>query len=60
MLLTEAQKELALNCLMSRSAQGYNLSVGLELSGNLDVLALTEAVQQVVDRHDALRTRYRR
>ncbi len=37
----------------------YNIPVGLRLSGTLDVEALEKSFRKVIDRHEALRTRFR-
>ncbi|MEO7557905.1 MAG: amino acid adenylation domain-containing protein [Gammaproteobacteria bacterium] len=57
--LTEAQRELWMAMQMSEvAARSFNDSVSLRLSGPLDTTALFEALQKVVNRHDALRTAF--
>ncbi|GAB3356723.1 amino acid adenylation domain-containing protein [Lysobacter tyrosinilyticus] len=53
---TEAQREIWLADQLSQEASlAFNLSVQLRFTGPLDTSALQRAVQEVVDRHDALR-----
>ncbi|MBN1991918.1 MAG: amino acid adenylation domain-containing protein [Anaerolineae bacterium] len=55
--LTEAQKQLwALAQLWEGGSLAYNMCVGLQLRGPLRLEAMQQAVQQVVARHEALRT----
>jgi amino acid adenylation domain-containing protein len=57
--LTEAQKEVWLATKMGRGAAcAYNESLTLRLRGKLNVEALRSSLQDVVDRHDALRTTF--
>ncbi|HEX8128486.1 MAG TPA: aminotransferase class III-fold pyridoxal phosphate-dependent enzyme [Pyrinomonadaceae bacterium] len=57
--LTESQKQVwALAQLSDEGARAYNLSTALRLRGPLDVAALRSALQQVVDRHEALRATF--
>jgi amino acid adenylation domain-containing protein len=56
--LTEAQQQLWFLSQMSDAAAiAYNESVSLRLTGTLDQPALQRAVQALVHRHEALRTR---
>jgi malonyl CoA-acyl carrier protein transacylase len=56
--LTEAQKQLWVLAQMSEEGSiAYNESVSLQLQGSLDFEAMYHAVQKVVNRHEALRTR---
>jgi amino acid adenylation domain-containing protein len=56
--LTEAQQQLWFLSQMSDAAAiAYNESVSLRLTGALDRAALQRAVQGLVERHEALRTR---
>ena len=56
--LTEAQQQLWFLSQMSDAAAiAYNESVSLRLTGTLDRAALQQAVQGLVERHEALRTR---
>jgi amino acid adenylation domain-containing protein len=53
---TESQREIWLSDQLGIEASlAYNLSVSLRLGGALDVEALRAALQELVDRHDALR-----
>ncbi|MGB7236396.1 MAG: amino acid adenylation domain-containing protein, partial [Rhodococcus sp. (in: high G+C Gram-positive bacteria)] len=51
------QRMWFLNQLDTNSA-AYNLPVAIRLQGELDVLALSAAVDDVIDRHESLRTVY--
>jgi amino acid adenylation domain-containing protein len=54
---TEPQREVWLASQLSREGSlAYNESVSLALRGELDVSALRASVQQLVDRHEALRS----
>ncbi|MBD2502161.1 amino acid adenylation domain-containing protein [Anabaena azotica FACHB-119] len=56
--LTEAQKQLwMLAQLGDDGSVAYNESVTLQLQGAVNATAMTKALQQVVDRHEALRTK---
>lgn len=56
---TESQKEIWASVQMGDAANcAYNESQSLRLKGNLDVEALQSAVQQLVQRHEALRTTF--
>jgi len=53
---TESQREIWLADQLSQEASlAFDLSVSLRFTGNLDVGALQRAVQELIDRHDALR-----
>lgn len=53
---TQAQREIWLADQLGREASlAFNLSVSLRLLGSLDVACMHKALQQLVDRHDALR-----
>lgn len=55
--LTEAQKQLWVLAQMSEEGSiAYNESVSLQLQGSLNLEAMHQAVQKVVNRHEALRT----
>ncbi|MEN8215018.1 MAG: amino acid adenylation domain-containing protein [Pseudomonadota bacterium] len=55
--LTEAQKQLwALAQITQDGSIAYNICTTLQLDGPLRLAAMRQAVQQVVDRHEALRT----
>ncbi|MDF5720952.1 MAG: amino acid adenylation domain-containing protein [Rhizonema sp. PD37] len=56
--LTEAQKQLwILAQLGEDSSVAYNESVTLQIRGSLNTTAMSKAVQKLVDRHEALRTK---
>ncbi|MDF5712712.1 MAG: aminotransferase class III-fold pyridoxal phosphate-dependent enzyme [Rhizonema sp. NSF051] len=56
--LTEAQKQLwIISQLGEDRSVTYNEYVTLQLQGYLNVIAMGEAVQKLVDRHEALRTK---
>ena len=56
---TESQKEIWASVQMGDGANcAYNQSQSLRLKGNLDVEALQSAIQQLVQRHEALRTTF--
>ncbi|MDM3847802.1 MAG: amino acid adenylation domain-containing protein [Aphanizomenon gracile PMC638.10] len=55
--LTTAQKQLwILSQLGENAASAYNESISLKLQGQLNLSALNQAMQAVVNRHEALRT----
>ncbi|MFN6560832.1 MAG: amino acid adenylation domain-containing protein [Nostoc sp. ChiSLP01] len=57
-LLTKAQQQLwILDRMGDDAALAYKISIGVQLKGSLNLEAMNRAVQQVVDRHDALRTK---
>lgn len=54
---TEAQREIIVACaISSEAAAAYNESVTLELKGTLDRDSLERAIDEIVVRHEALRT----
>jgi glutamate-1-semialdehyde-2,1-aminomutase len=56
--LTESQKQLwFLTQLGEYSSLAYNVSISLQLKGSFNLQALRWALQKVVDRHEALRTK---
>ncbi|AVH69409.1 non-ribosomal peptide synthetase [Nostoc sp. 'Lobaria pulmonaria (5183) cyanobiont'] len=56
---TESQKEIWASVQMGDGANcAYNQSQSLRLKGNLDVKALQSAMQELVQRHEALRTTF--
>ena len=57
--LTEAQKEMWLAARMSEAAsRAHNNTFVIHLRGDLRLHALLECLQELVDRHDALRTSF--
>ncbi len=57
--LTEAQKELwVLTQLGEEASRAYNDSVVLKLGGRFDLEAMRNAIRNVVNRHEALRTTF--
>nr|AEU11006.1 NpnB [Nostoc sp. 152] len=56
--LIEAQKQLWILAQMGEDRSvAYNESVTLQLRGSLNVTAMSKAIQKLVDRHEALRTK---
>ena len=56
---TESQRELWLASKLEPEASlAYNESISLRLTGELNVVALQAALQQLVDRHEALRATF--
>ncbi len=54
---SEAQRQLWLLAELDRNASAsYNVTASLELRGSLDISALQEAINQVINRHESLRT----
>lgn len=51
------QRQLFLE-LLERGTSANNLSVLLELNGNLDIEAMGQSANQIIARHDVLRTRF--
>jgi len=59
--LTEGQQEVWVEQqLGDEAAAAYNLSSDIRLTGALDTAALQQAIRQLVQRHEALRTRFDR
>ncbi|MCP5095758.1 MAG: amino acid adenylation domain-containing protein, partial [Chloroflexi bacterium] len=56
--LSFAQERLWFLYQLDPESAAYNLRTAVHLSGNLDIPALTQSLQDVVQRHDALRTRF--
>ncbi|WP_414753971.1 amino acid adenylation domain-containing protein [Anabaena sp. CCY 9910] len=55
--LSDAQKQLWFLAQMGDNGSvAYNISLNIQLQGTLDLAAIRQAVQQVVQRHEALRT----
>ncbi|MEG3959208.1 non-ribosomal peptide synthetase/type I polyketide synthase [Microcoleus sp. herbarium2] len=55
--LTEAQKQLwILAQIEDEGSLAYNLTTSVKLRGSFQLFAMRQAVQKVMDRHDALRT----
>src|SRR6185369_4149336 len=55
--LSYAQQRLWFNEQMGEGSTSYNVPVGVRLRGELDVSALARTLQEVVRRHEVLRTR---
>ncbi|NRF38223.1 non-ribosomal peptide synthetase [Pedobacter foliorum] len=57
-LINEAQRELWLSCIIGGepASLAYNESVSLELTGQFDLDCFQKALQEVVNRHEALRS----
>ena len=56
--LSSAQQRMWLSYRQSPSDASYNIQTALRISGQLDVSALKEALQQLVARHETLRTSF--
>jgi amino acid adenylation domain-containing protein len=56
--LSSSQQRMWLHQRLHPGSAAYNLTVAVRLDGELNVTALREAVQDVVGRHDVLRTSY--
>ncbi|MGH8017090.1 MAG: aminotransferase class III-fold pyridoxal phosphate-dependent enzyme, partial [Opitutaceae bacterium] len=55
--LTEEQHEIWLACqLNDATSTNFNMSAALHFTGAVDEAALQQAIQQVIDRHEALRS----
>src|SRR6185369_17290406 len=55
--LSYAQQRLWFNEQMGEGSTSYNVPVGVRLRGEVDVSALARTLQEVVRRHEVLRTR---
>lgn len=56
--MSSAQKRIYLLCQMDETGVAYNIPVALRIIGALDVNAIKRAMQNVVDRHEILRTEF--
>jgi len=57
--LNEAQRQLwTLAQLSEAGSLAYHVPIVLKLTGQLDMDALTQSIQYLVDRHEALRTTF--
>ncbi|MGA9871438.1 MAG: amino acid adenylation domain-containing protein [Rhodococcus sp. (in: high G+C Gram-positive bacteria)] len=56
--LSYAQQRMWIANRVDADSTAYNISLALRMSGNLDTSALADAVRDVVERHETLRTRY--
>ncbi|WP_216847007.1 condensation domain-containing protein, partial [Granulicella sp. L60] len=57
--LSFAQQRLWFLAQMEGTSETYHISLGLRLSGDLDRIALRQALDQILQRHEALRTVFR-
>ncbi len=58
LLLSFAQQRLWFMAQMEEASRAYHISVGMRLTGQLDRLALRWALDQIVVRHESLRTTF--
>ncbi|MCJ0890810.1 non-ribosomal peptide synthetase [Rhodococcus sp. ARC_M5] len=56
--LSYAQQRMWIANRLDPGSTAYNISLALRLSGSLDTFALADALRDVVERHETLRTRY--
>ncbi|MFC4126350.1 amino acid adenylation domain-containing protein [Nocardia rhizosphaerae] len=56
--LSPAQQRMWVLNQLDPESSAYNIAVALRLTGDLDIAAMRQAVADVVDRHETLRTRY--
>ncbi|KAA0017985.1 non-ribosomal peptide synthase/polyketide synthase, partial [Antrihabitans cavernicola] len=56
--LSMAQQRMWILNQLDPSSAAYNVALAMRLTGDLDVDALDSAIRDVVERHEALRTRY--
>src|ERR1035438_7662598 len=56
--LSFAQQRLWLLAQMERASEAYHIPLGLSLKGDLDRAALRRALDRILARHEALRTRF--
>ena len=56
--LSFAQQRLWFLAQMEGGSEAYHIALGLRLTGDLDAVALRRALDRIVGRHEALRTRF--
>src|SRR6202034_2021763 len=56
--LSFAQQRLWFLAQMAGASQAYHIPIRLRIKGNLDRVALHQALNRIVARHEALRTRF--
>ncbi|MEM9822591.1 MAG: condensation domain-containing protein, partial [Bacteroidota bacterium] len=56
--LSSAQKRIWMLCQFAEARQAYNMPCILKMEGPLDVEALNQSFQVLIDRHEALRTQF--
>ncbi|WP_052088210.1 non-ribosomal peptide synthetase [Paenibacillus wynnii] len=56
--MSSAQKRVYLICQMHENGVAYNMPFALRLTGDVEADAMKKAMQQVVDRHEILRTEF--
>ncbi|MGW4633314.1 amino acid adenylation domain-containing protein [Nocardia sp. NPDC004415] len=56
--LSPAQQRMWVLNQLDPDSAAYNIAIALRLTGDLDVPALRQALTDVIDRHESLRTRY--
>jgi mycobactin peptide synthetase MbtE len=57
--LSASQERMFYNYELDRESTAYNLPMAWEIKGNADMAKLLEAMQQLVQRHEALRTAFK-
>lgn len=55
---TDSQKEILISCILGgdEASRAYNLSVTLNISGSLHRIGLEESLQELINRHESLRS----
>ncbi|NOS75462.1 MAG: amino acid adenylation domain-containing protein [Methyloglobulus sp.] len=56
--LSFAQKRLWLLCQLEPNSAAYNIPTALKISGKIDLSAMEKAVNEIIRRHEILRTRF--
>lgn len=56
--LSSGQKRFYVLSQMDNSSSAYNVSVAFRIQGEVDKIRLEQAIRQMVDRHEILRTKY--
>ncbi len=56
--LTQAQRDLFVHSQVNDGQTAYNIPFALQVTGDLDVETMRRSIQYLLERHDALRTRF--